>query len=488
MVLEQSRSGPLTAKIQNKYIHSSYNPEKEALNFYKKWKEEQPEQKRTFIILIEPGLGYLIPLIRKEYNPGNIGVIFLHSESWNYCKKKQLLTGIPHILYNKQRIQQDLDRLLKDQPMESLGIMEWKASARIFEDRKKSLDRDLLSFFNLMQANHLTERRFARLWFGNCIKNFLRYNYNTLVQASFTPAILAASGPSLERHIPAIKKNMTAYTIVALPSSLCILQAHDIQPDLLLTTDPGYYAAEHLRYLPPETLTAAPLSARLIPYPNSLAGFRQNMFAESLILKEKELPALPERGTVAATALDFLQNMGIPQIYICGLDFCMEDIKSHAKPHSFDPLIIKGENRFVPGYSACFDRAFAMTESIAKPCRFTKSMNSYQSWFSKQSKQNHIFRLPPSYRPLPWKEVPRIPRLNVQKKPLISIKNPYYPSQKTRQDRIITLIKTLEKDYATFNKTGQKSALLKAVKAILNPECWEEQLYQEIAKMKEISQ
>jgi hypothetical protein len=91
-----------------------------------------------------------------------------------------------------------------------------------------------------------------------------------------------------------------------------------------------------------------------------------------------EIPflALPQRGTVTASALDLAFALGVKEVCIAGMDLGLRDIRSHARPYSFDRLRAEGACRFRPEYSQAFTRS----------CRISGggSHRIYAAWFKEQ--------------------------------------------------------------------------------------------------------
>ena len=459
MILEESRQGPLTARIDNRFLHSRYSPQKEAVQFFDRWEKENPGFSK--LIIIEPGLGYILNPALKKIEAEDIFVIFLSSHTMNYCKKSGSLDGIKNILYKESGNDlSELSSFMYSADIKKTAILEWPASIHIFDEKAQLLGKDILKIFQIIQGNQITEKKFSRLWFKKGISNFLRQDYSKVVGKNHAPVILCASGPSLNDYLNDIQKLQDSCIIAALPSSLKSLSMHGIESDIVFSTDPGYYAREHLKYISDKTLVISPLSAESPPFPAPMMGFRQNNPFEHFILKDSELPFFPEMGTVAASAIIFLINWkGSSPLYICGLDLCLKDIRMHASPHSFDPIILEKENRFKPGYSLYFDRASSMTDSIRNGYRFSKSMNTYQNWFSLQNFPSGVYRLAPETVNLNIPVIDKFPHLSGRKSLTIH-NNPSYPTLKARKERTASFISTIQKDLLNYKENRELSPQL----------------------------
>jgi hypothetical protein len=86
--------------------------------------------------------------------------------------------------------------------------------------------------------------------------------------------------------------------------------------------------------------------------------------------------ALPQRGTVSASALDMALNLTSGDIFIAGLDLENSGIRSHARPYSLDRFIEEKAGRLNPVYSQTFKRAALLKAG--------GSFGIYASWFEKQ--------------------------------------------------------------------------------------------------------
>jgi hypothetical protein len=99
---------------------------------------------------------------------------------------------------------------------------------------------------------------------------------------------------------------------------------------------------------------------------------------QTLVLAGLGIPsaALPQRGTVSASALDLAFYLTRGKIFITGLDLAIRDIRSHVRPYSFDALWEKKAGRLNPVYSQSFGRAATI--------RAGGSLGIYASWFGRQ--------------------------------------------------------------------------------------------------------
>ncbi|MDC7233424.1 MAG: DUF115 domain-containing protein [Spirochaetales bacterium] len=456
MDLETSRNGSLTAVINGKYVHSKYDPENEAKRLVESFLSEHNPSDDSLILVLEPGLGYSLKILLSMYSRENIAVLFYSPECYEYCRSEGLTDGIKSFLFTgNQNPDSFLSALFSGRKLKDINILETPSSSQIFKNHHNRILKKIVETLKIIQGSEMTGNHFALKWFLNSLVNFKFNDFHNTIESINTPVILAASGPGLEPYLSRISELSDSYTIAALPSSLCTLKHYNIVPDLVFTTDPGYYAREHLKYLPEETIVVSSLISSLGHPGNTLCGLNQNTFTENLLLRENELTRVPEMGTVAATALHFLMNRCPQNIYIAGLDFCLDDIKMHAAPHSFTPLILQPENRLNPGYNCYYQRAVSMSSDYSGGKRFSRNMDTYTSWFRQQVFQNRVYRLAYSPVTLPIQETKNIPDRRICSDDKIKLGTPVtYPDRNERSRRLSLLSESLSGMTARYSDTG----------------------------------
>ncbi len=437
-----------TARIEGRYIHSRYNPLKEARQFWDHWWQKHKPLPLQLVVLFDPGLGYLLDLLRQNHDPSHILVFFYREETYQYCLQEGKLQGLTAFPPGED-LTPKARSLLESTPLGDILFLEYPPMEALCKERGEALRSNILTLLRIRQGNDLTQRGFARRWILNGLSNYLRFDYSSTLKPLESPVLLLSSGPSLAEHLGPIRRLQNNYILAALPSSLRLLQAWGIQPDILFSTDPGYYAREHLRYLSPRTLCISPLTATLSNVQGPLMGIHQGMYVDGLLFQKDEVYPFPEMGTVGGTALYLLSRFTRKSIYLVGFDLAMRDIEYHSRPHSFDELILKGENRLFPGYNAFYQRAAGMTQSRGRGFRLSRSMSTYAGWFNQQPPSSQIIRIAPSPVKLPFQSLPEIPTHPRPVVPLEVGHNSRYPSLGKRKNRLLELAQVLEAGLAS---------------------------------------
>ena len=251
-----------------------------------------------------------------------------------------------------------LDSALTEDNISGLKLIEWQASTRAFPSFSAEIMHLLQRRIRILNGNITTTRAFGSRWIRNTLFNFMYIpRFTRLVEASPGFAVIAASGASLSSSRDLLSRKDV--TLFALPSSLRYLNSIGRKADVIVQTDPGYFAEYHLREgINRSPVIAAPLlacpfitrsGADIMPL-NYGDPLEKRLFKESGI----ESYRLPSTGTVAAAALAAAVAMGASPAGIAGLDLCYDDINTHVRPHSFDEVFFSGKNRAHPAYSAKF--------------------------------------------------------------------------------------------------------------------------------------
>ncbi len=409
MQLLQAKDGTQTACIGNHLLHSRYSPLKEAESFLKKWLFDNSYTQNDTLIIIEPALGYLISSLNNR-GIHNYIVIFCSKLTYDYCLQKGLINN-GNSWYPDSFIPLStfIDEQILDTKIRHIKILEWIPGIKSFPESSTFIKNVLVKKLKIIQGNDITTIKFGRKWFTNTLRNYMTLSFQCSLGKIDQDVILVASGYSLNENIEFLQQNQNCYFVVALPSSVRALMEYGIKPDLIVTTDPGFYALAHYEHFPEDVPIAMPLTAYPYKFLNPIICVNQGNGLDNLLINN--IPAIyaPEMGTVAATALFILNKHCLRNIYILGLDFCMKDMREHVHPHSFDRYFYEKSFRLKPELQQRYHRIKIMTETKKKGYYYSKSMDTYSHWFNMNSFGDNFFRVSPSPVKIPIREIKSIP-------------------------------------------------------------------------------
>lgn len=150
-----------------------------------------------------------------------------------------------------------------------------------------------------------------------------------------TPAIVVASGPSLDKNISELKNAKGKALIIAVDSSLRTLLKNDIIPDVCVTIDPKklpkHFADERTSDIPMfcylssnREILKNHRAAKF--FMNDLNHHVQHFFSRH----SKVFPVVSTGGSVANNALAITSMLGIKTVIMIGQDLAYTDNKTHS--------------------------------------------------------------------------------------------------------------------------------------------------------------
>ncbi|MDR1390493.1 MAG: DUF115 domain-containing protein [Treponema sp.] len=362
-------------------LHSRYDPQAEAERYVSAL---SLDKSLTAFILVENALAYLADALKKKFPRSR--VISLHSSAF-YSQggaEKASRLGPAAVWTPGKGIALDdfLEEILDGTAFEQIKLIEWRPGVNAYGEKSVRLLSGTLEILQRLHANEVTKKAFSLRWFRNFLRSLNLLGGAVSVQKGNCPAVMCASGPSLEEALPLILQKRKGLFVAAVSSSVPALLKHGVAPDLVAATDGGAWALRHLyescrAFYDKNIVYAAALSAAL---PSQLDGkmilpICDGSLYQQLVLRALPVPSLtfPQRGMVGAAALDLVMALTSGPVYTAGLDFEHRDLYTHARPYAFEPLIDENANRFFPFYTRVFEREAAIRTGNAN--------RVYKSWF-----------------------------------------------------------------------------------------------------------
>jgi hypothetical protein len=367
----------LSTNTENVQLHSRYQPQLEADRYIEALNLRHDIE---YFILIEPGMGYLIPALQKSHPESNI--VVLHADNY-FHSTEGCYPDIPVWFPDSGT---DVQEFLEEHIPEaaSARIIEWRPSIRAYGDKCLNLVRESTEFIKRSEASRRTGAVFGRRWVRNFFRNLTLLNTTILYRTMEMPIVITGSGPSLEAALPQILAARKSLFVLAASSSLPALAAGGITPDMVISTDGGGWALLHLHACfrtakpPAEPLMLACALSAAIPSQCStlpLLPLNDGTLWQSMALQSLGIPSalVPQRGTVTASALELALVLSSGSIFLAGMDLAVPDIRSHARPYGFDHLFFGVASRLRPVYSQLFTRSGDI--------RAGGSHDVYAAWF-----------------------------------------------------------------------------------------------------------
>lgn len=384
----ESKDGSKTFSADGLFYHSSYSPLKEARRFIDSCNFINNPK---FIFLLEPGLNYFTDYFHDKIKGCKIVCIrlfdhcFDDENTWDYILRYDGFQKLSQILLNT----------FGEENLLCSSILVWKPAENLF---KELIDKFIFEYKETLQASKtllVTRQYFEQKWLINSC-NFIKYT-NKLIKKSGKlelPVLVCASGPSLNCCIKIIKQFEDKFFIICLSSALSVLIKNNIIPDLVFSTDGGYWAGEHLKYLKknkdiPLAVSCEAFVPKKILNNNPILPLQYNdssSFISTQILEKtgiKSIEAL-RNPTVSGTGLFFATNITSKKVFFCGLDLAGASGFQHSQPNELEKN------------NELFDSRISTKENRISRSRFnSSSLDIYRDWFGSLENKDtqNVFRV-----------------------------------------------------------------------------------------------
>lgn len=381
----EAKNQEQTVKINNNILHSMYCPSKEAQRFVDNLSFAFDPK---YIFIIEPGLGYCIPLIHKKYQSSQIVIIrfindFIYSESF-----------ITEIYFNQFTSPALFENFINNKYTETEILksvfISWPASEKIFSELNNIVWTCIKNLIQHAKTVLYTRGYFENRWLKNSIINISVINKFVKIQNKTEKDILiVASGSSLNNVITLIKKYHQKFFIICVSSAIQALVFNNIIPDLCISTDGGYWAKKHLEAffkIKDKSILAIPMEAACQINLLESSTILPLTYHDGLCTEFEKRSAITffeaaRNGTVSGTALKIAEKLTDKNIYFTGLDLHSNIGFQHQKPNKLEIEKFIKNNRIKNLSTLCVNSEFN-----------SGSLQIYENWFKVQLLTN-VYRI-----------------------------------------------------------------------------------------------
>lgn len=392
----KAKNGAETCSADNKFLHSSYNPQNEAERFVLSLECHFIPK---IVFVAEPALGYCIPFLRKRFPESKIATIrYVHTfDSYN--------TLFDETFYfcadTENQFETQLINIAGEENICASLFISWPPAANIFSEQDRHFWQTVKRILEKSKTLLVTKSYFSKRWIKNTISFCMNVRHTVKLLPFHAPVVIAASGPSIQSAIPQLRVFRKKYVLLCVSSALSILEKYTLLPDIVISTDGGWWATQHLLPLDADKNSSIPLALSpeaacrkqqlqkntIIPLEYS-DGFESKLFSIwKACCTISGMPA-QRNGTVSGTAVELALSLTDKDVFACGLDLAENDGFQHAQPNRLEVREAATDFRLLP-------TEFRQTKS-----RFSSSsLHIYRDWFAGQSDRlsQRFFRLSDSY-------------------------------------------------------------------------------------------
>ena len=367
-------------------------------------------EKFDLIIFIGCGLGYSLIPLKTEINKFKKVIIIDDNK-----ELKKFISQNPHTDFLvKQKnvifleglkiseINNKIIPMIDFDAIKGISVIEHPQSFRIFPEYYSEIKSIINKIINKKASDAASINAFGKLYLINALKNIpLLKNYSNISrlfrQFENFPAVVIASGPSLDSNISFLRNIQDKIFIIAADSAGGPLAQNGIIPDFVISVDPQPYIEEHLRLIPENNsayIFSITANAQSVKKHNGFITMTSHpvcQFIEELSGSvSQSIDSLT--GNVSGDALIFAYRAGYRNIGLMGLDFSFSDYSIYAKGSAYqNRFSLFFQNRIIPVETANLN--YIMKSSGGTVCEgklTRKSFINYRNSFEEMIKKNNI--------------------------------------------------------------------------------------------------
>ena len=337
----ETKSKKYSAKVfkdgKSIFLHSAYDPEKEANTLIK-----EIENDTDLIFIFGIGAGYLINAVKKLNV--NIAVIepsikFFNLLIDNFKLDKILEDNITFFIGGDDI--EDIEKFISIANTKKVKFFITRSYANLFGEEALFYQQKVLSIVDKKIININTISRFDKLWAYNIASNVAEISTHYGANKFFDkykniPAVIVSAGPSLEKNIRKLKEMKNKALIIAVDTAMKPLFSHNISPHFVITIDPQKKNSKYFRnvdFKDSVLIAESSVDKEAIDSFNGAIYFINSIFPLAKYFMEElgNRGDITAGGSVSTAAYDFAIRIGANPIIMVGLDLSFPNYQTHIK-------------------------------------------------------------------------------------------------------------------------------------------------------------
>lgn len=386
------------------FLHSAYNPEKEANALINEIKKET-EKDLDLVFIFGIGAGYLINAFKKL----NINIVviepsikFFNLLIDNFKLDKILEDNITFFIGGDDI--EDIEKFISLTNTKKVKFFITRSYATLFNEEALFYQSKVLSIVDKKIININTISRFDKLWAYNIASNVVEISTHYGVNKFFDkykniPAIIVSAGPSLEKNIRKLKEIKNKALIIAVDTAMKPLFSHNISPHFVITIDPQKKNSKYFRnvnFKESVLIAESSVDKEAIDSFNGAIYFINSIFPLAKYFMEElgDRGDITTGGSVSTAAYDFAIRIGANPIIMVGLDLSFPNYQTHIKgsyhEENFFTEIYKLDSYDSIIYKVLIAGNLREEKNIYNEKVWTDSrFDMYKNWYEEQCEKNN---------------------------------------------------------------------------------------------------
>lgn len=406
--LIETKSKKYSAKVfkngKSIFLHSAYDPEKEANALINEIKKET-EKDLDLVFIFGIGAGYLINAFKKLNI--NIAVIepsikFFNLLIDNFKLDKILEDNITFFIGGDDI--EDIEKFISLTNTKKVKFFITRSYATLFNEEALFYQQKVLSIVDKKIININTISRFDKLWAYNIASNVAEISTHYGVSRFFDkykniPAVIVSAGPSLEKNIRKLKEMKNKALIIAVDTAMKPLFSRNISPHFVITIDPQKKNSKYFRnvnFKESVLIAESSVDKEAIDSFNGAVYFINSIFPLAKYFMEElgDRGDITTGGSVSTAAYDFAIRIGANPIIMVGLDLSFPNYQTHIKgsyhEENFFAEIYKLDSYESRIYKVLIAGNLREEKNIYNEKVWTDSrFDMYKNWYEEQCEKNN---------------------------------------------------------------------------------------------------
>lgn len=389
------------------FLHSRYNPQKEALAFAQQFKNEPEDVPFDFFVIYGIAGGYHIAAIAERFPQATIIAIEADEESLQFIAPipcVQRLQNTPNIYFaTANTVSETLKQLFQPAAHTKLTTATLRSWESCFPEMQAQAQAQVQSALKEISADFSVQSHFGGIWQRNIFMNLSLISKMQKSKGSYChffkappakKAAIIAAGPSLDDRIPELKEKRSDYYIIATDTAYHALLSRKIVADACVSVDAQQISHAHFFNAQPSTLFIFDISANpaairtvakkgahlmLVETGHPLAAFASHIYGDEGCFAHIETGS----GTVTIAAASFAIQAGFTDIVFFGADFAYQNGKPYTKGCYLDTTYAEKSVRTNPLELAFSRLMFRTALEPTKTGMTTALLTSYKASLKK---------------------------------------------------------------------------------------------------------
>jgi hypothetical protein len=396
--LADTPSGHPTATLDGVFLHSRYDPRRDAAVQV----EKEIDPTATAVIVLGFGLGYGTEAARSRFPDLPLLVVEPNVDVFRAALSGRDLSPLlsdRRVFLHVGSSPESLASLLESLPLAKPGFLRLRPSLENDPAAYRAAEEVVRSWLLRRDINVNTLNRFGRLWVRNLARNmrsFLEYPGVAPLAGLFTgiPALVVAGGPSLDAISHRLRELSQRLLVISVNTPLKPCLEAGVEPDFTVVVDPQYWASRYLDWTTSihGVLVVEPsANPRIFRRPGASFFLCSSLFplGETLEAAVGEKGKLGAGGSVATSAWDLARLLGANPVYTAGLDLGFPGMRTHCRGVYAEELWFSASTRCTPLEGTSFRflhdiGLFPVRSASGGTTPTDRRMLLYKWWFENQ--------------------------------------------------------------------------------------------------------